>query len=102
MTDHDPIQVSFADLADFRHQLTDLSIAFANAIPAVSATETDLTAGAGELAQHLAFGAAEFTLAWTSTLEAMRQGAALIGNNIGQSALDFHAVDVAYSSDIQL
>lgn len=32
----------------------------------------------------------------------MGDGAALIGNNAGGAAIDFHAVDAGYASDIQL
>ena len=98
----DPIKVSYSTLADLKHQLTDLSLAFDNTVPGVSSGEQNVTEGAGELAPQLAYGLAAFSLAWKSSLTAMGDGAALIGNNAGQAAVDFAAVDVSYSSTITL
>ncbi len=97
MTDSDPIKVDYSTMADLKGQMSNLSNAFTNTVPAIQGTEGQLAAGAGDYAQYLQFGAAEFELAWTAGLTAMAQGSALIGNNIGQAALDFNAVDVQTS-----
>ena len=102
MTDKDPIKVSYSTLADLKGQMSNLSNAFTNTVPAVQGTESEMGTGAGEFAQYLSYGAAEFELAWTAGLTAMAQGSALIGNNIGQAALDFNAVDVQQSSEYVL
>lgn len=58
----DPIKVSLSTLADLKRQLTDLSLAFDNTVPGVTAGEQNVTGGAGELAPQLNFGLAESPL----------------------------------------
>lgn len=98
----DPIRIDFTTTAALQRQLTDLSLAVDNSSTPVRSVSSDLESAAGEFAADLADGAAAFELAWRVALGVLGGGAAVIGNNVGRSQLDFSALDVDYSSNIKL
>lgn len=100
--DADPIHVSYDTLGSFKRQLTDLALALENTVAEVRRSVDDVVDGAGEVRDDVQVGAAGFELSWQTALQVMSRGSALVGNNIGRLELDLTAMEVRYSSDIEL
>jgi hypothetical protein len=102
MTAHDPIAVSYSTLEALRTQLLDLGVALSNTQAPLGECYDKILDGSGQFADQLTSGATEFLLSWKTTLDTMSDGATVVGNSIGKSAIDFAAADAAHGVEIIL
>jgi hypothetical protein len=98
----DPITANYAALEALKGQMLDLGIALDNTQRPLGECYDMLLVGAGQFADQLRGGATEFLLAWKATLDTMSDGASVVGNSIGKSAVDFAAADAKYGTEIIL
>jgi hypothetical protein len=102
MTDHDPIAVGYSTLDGLKKHALDLGIALDNAHHPLGDSYDRVLGGAGQFADHLQGEATEYLLAWKAALDIMSDGASVIGNSIGKSAIDLAAADAAHGGEIIL
>ena len=98
MADDEPLSADFTTLDDLKHDMSELSIAFDNSKEPLGNSHDRIAGGAGQFKPQLENGAAGFLLAWQVAFRTMSDGAAIVGNNIGKTAVDLHATDIGYSN----
>jgi hypothetical protein len=98
MADEEPLSADFTTLGDLTHDMKELSIAFDNSKQPLSKAHDGIATGAGQFKVKLEGGAAQFLLAWEVAFRTMSDGAAIVGNNIGKSAIDLKATDIDYTN----
>jgi hypothetical protein len=102
VTAHDPIAVNYSTLEALKGQILNLGVALDNTHYPLGDSYDRVLGGAGQFADHLQGEATEYLLAWKAALDIMSDGASVIGNSIGKSAIDLAAADAAHGGEIIL
>lgn len=98
MADEEPLSADFTTLDDLTHDMKELAHALDNTKQPLSSAHDSVITGAGQFSPQLANGAAGFLLSWEVAFRTMSDGAAIVGNNIGKTAIDLKATDIDYSN----